>query len=133
MSGRSTTASRWSSEVRIGLTELEERLFAALMRVVEDGGLRTTLRVAGGWVRDKMLGVQEGDVDIDIALDDMLGREFAEKVNEWLARNHFERRGVGVIHRNPEQSKHLETARMKVSGVQTASSTSEIRQWSVLG
>ena len=36
-----------------------------------------TLRVAGGWVRDKLMGRQSDD--IDIAIDTMLGREFAEK------------------------------------------------------
>lgn len=46
-------------------------------------GLGTTLRCAGGWVRDKLMGRQS--LDIDIALDNMLGREFAERVNEHLA------------------------------------------------
>ena len=34
-------------------------------------------------MRDKLLGRQS--LDIDIALDDMLGREFAERVNVHLA------------------------------------------------
>ena len=38
------------------------------------------MRVAGGWVRDKLLG-KESD-DIDIALDDMLGEEFAKLLDE---------------------------------------------------
>lgn len=33
--------------------------------------LNTTFRVAGGWVRDKLL--QKESYDIDIALDDMTG------------------------------------------------------------
>jgi tRNA nucleotidyltransferase (CCA-adding enzyme) len=36
------------------------------------------LRVAGGWVRDKMMG-KESD-DIDIAMDNMHGEEMAEIV-----------------------------------------------------
>lgn len=39
--------------------------------------LPVTLRVAGGWVRDKLMG-RESD-DIDIALDTMLGKDFAAK------------------------------------------------------
>ena len=39
----------------------------------------TVLRVAGGWVRDKLMG-KESD-DIDIALDDMYGEEFAEMIS----------------------------------------------------
>jgi len=42
----------------------------------------TTLRVAGGWVRDKLLGKESHD--IDIALDDMMGKEFAEMINTHL-------------------------------------------------
>ena len=45
-------------------------------------GLSTTLRCAGGWVRDKLMG--RSSLDIDIALDDLLGREFADRVNEYL-------------------------------------------------
>lgn len=35
--------------------------------------------------------------DIDIALDDMLGREFCEKVNEYLSSAGEETHGIGVI------------------------------------
>ena len=44
---------------------------------MEDEQLGTTLRVAGGWVRDKVLGqwTPDGHVDIDIALDNMMGSE----------------------------------------------------------
>lgn len=45
-------------------------------------GLGTTLRCAGGWVRDKLMGRRS--LDIDIALDNLLGRVFAERVNEYL-------------------------------------------------
>ena len=57
-------------------TELEEQLFALLLQVVAHTKSGTTLRVAGGWVRDKLLG-RESD-DIDIALDNCSGQEFAE-------------------------------------------------------
>jgi len=40
------------------------------------------MRVAGGWVRDKLLG-KESD-DIDIALDDMMGSEMVKMVNAEL-------------------------------------------------
>lgn len=35
--------------------------------------------------------------DIDIALDDMLGREFCDKVNEYLSSKGEEIHGIGVI------------------------------------
>jgi tRNA nucleotidyltransferase/poly(A) polymerase len=44
--------------------------------VLEECKKKTILRVAGGWVRDKLIGKESND--IDIALDDMYGEEFAE-------------------------------------------------------
>ena len=76
-----------------------------------------TLRVAGGWVRDKILGRHMKNVDIDIALDTLLGREFAEIVNKWMAGQNMSTTSLGVIPKNPDQSKHLETATMRVLDV----------------
>lgn len=98
------------------LTDLEHEIFSTLMKATKAAQLETTLRCAGGWVRDKLLG--KSSDDIDIALDNMMGKEFAEKVNEYLASSGQETAGVGVIQCNPEQSKHLETARMKVTSQQ---------------
>ncbi|CAJ1967093.1 unnamed protein product [Cylindrotheca closterium] len=132
----------------IELTDEERQLFQLLRRARKETDLSTTLRVAGGWVRDKLLAtpeftrtqIREGrltskyvatsmgrqgtkvlasdegqkPVDIDIALDDMLGREFADRLNEYLAKVGEETHSVGVVLKNPEKSKHLETATMKV-------------------
>jgi len=99
----------------IELTELETQIFETLLMSTKKAGLDTTLRCAGGWVRDKLLG--KGSDDIDIALDNLMGRQFAEKVNEYLNAAGHETHSIGVIQCNPDQSKHLETARMKVCGV----------------
>jgi len=42
--------------------------------------LKTVLRVAGGWVRDKVLGKKSHD--IDIALDDMKGEQFVKMLKD---------------------------------------------------
>ncbi|KAK1275469.1 hypothetical protein QJS04_geneDACA001839 [Acorus gramineus] len=97
---------------KIELTEAEEKIFRRLLDVVRHFKLPTQLRVAGGWVRDKLLGKESKD--IDIALDDMLGREFCEKINQYLDFMGEETRDIGVIQCNPDQSKHLETATMPV-------------------
>jgi len=68
----------------IVLTPEEDELFATLRAVVTDAKLGTTVRVAGGWVRDKLLGVR-GKEDIDIALDNMKGSDFAASLNTWHA------------------------------------------------
>lgn len=140
----------------IRLTDEEKHLFNLLRHVREKTNLNTTLRVAGGWVRDKLLATPEfqtyhkvfdiggnrltskfqkpapslgrqgtkvlvssdessnSPVDIDIALDDMLGREFADHLNEYLTSQGEDTVSVGVVLKNPEKSKHLETATMKV-------------------
>ncbi|XP_047962414.1 tRNA nucleotidyltransferase cca2 [Salvia hispanica] len=100
---------------RIDLTPKEREIFDRLLQVLRHFKLQTQLRVAGGWVRDKLLG--KDCYDIDIALDDMLGREFCEKVNEYLSSEGVEIHGIGVIQCNPDQSKHLETARMRLFDV----------------
>mmetsp|Transcript_1069 Transcript_1069/g.3329 ORF Transcript_1069/g.3329 Transcript_1069/m.3329 type:complete len:526 (+) Transcript_1069:101-1678(+) len=107
-------------DVELELTDLERRLFNTLHDVVRKNKTRTTLRVAGGWVRDKILCVHSVDsksVDIDIALDNMFGYEFATLVNRWLEERGEEFHDFGVIHKNSEKSKHLETARVKVLGL----------------
>jgi len=144
----------------IQLTQEEEDLFELLTLVTSSLASTTTLRVAGGWVRDKLLATKpfarqglsadcgkngsvnrltskfaggskgrkgnaiintntlsDGQIqplDIDIALDDMLGREFADLLNDYLLQHGRERVSVGMVLKNPEKSKHLETATMKV-------------------
>lgn len=191
----------------ISLSSLERRIFDLLLAVVHDRNLGLTLRVAGGWVRDKLLlqtcvdstsvpplstdaassgkeeiedGVRKVDrsdsackddlakksfddfarngsanldqtgcerqlqicngamstaasrdsgrgrvddvncdvesVDIDIALDKMMGEQFACHVSKWLTANNHPPASYGVIASNPDQSKHLATARMKILG-----------------
>jgi len=56
----------------------------------------------------------KGPVDIDIALDKMMGLEFATMLNSFLRDKGEEELNVGVVGRNPEKSKHLETATMRV-------------------
>ena len=87
-------------------------------------GGQVEIRVAGGWVRDKILNLNSHDVDV--ALSSMSGVRFATIVQAYLA--HLERTGqipvpqkrhkIGVISANPSQSKHLETATMKIHGIE---------------
>ncbi|KAK9047205.1 hypothetical protein V6N11_053055 [Hibiscus sabdariffa] len=97
---------------QIQLTETEKKIFDRLLNTLRHFNLQTQLRVAGGWVRDKLLGKE--CYDIDIALDNMLGSEFVDKVQEYLSSTGEVAQGLAVIPSNPEQSKHLETARMRL-------------------
>ena len=67
---------------QVQLKDSEKELFRLLKNTLQHANLKTTLRCAGGWVRDKLLG--KDSVDIDIALDDMLGTQFAEHLNTYL-------------------------------------------------
>lgn len=96
-------------------TELEQRIFDRLLAVVDHYGLGTELRVAGGWVRDKLLG--EDSDDIDIALD-MTGQDFCRKVQDYSVLMGFEQKEAHVIESNPDKCKHLQTAKMKILGTQ---------------
>jgi len=111
----STDTMTLSTTTKIQLTNEEHKLFETLMEVTRRFKMATTVRVAGGWVRDKILGKESHD--IDIALDDMTGLQFAEKVNEHLTEMGVNTRRIGVIQANPEQSKHLETAACTVMGM----------------
>lgn len=79
-----------------------------------------TLRITGGWVRDKLLG--QGSHDLDIAINVMTGEQFATGLNEYL-QQHYAKYGakphnIHKIDKNPEKSKHLETATTKLFGVE---------------
>ncbi|KAF6232716.1 hypothetical protein HO173_009155 [Letharia columbiana] len=79
------------------------------------------LRFAGGWVRDKLLNLPSKD--IDVAISNMTGSEFGSLMKQYVelpeARHKYGNNILGrlaKIEANPEKSKHLETATMKVLG-----------------
>ncbi|KAJ8130569.1 hypothetical protein O1611_g3059 [Lasiodiplodia mahajangana] len=81
------------------------------------------LRWAGGWVRDKLLGIESHD--IDTAINNMTGEAFASKIcelcekPETVNKHSITRDDVGNLHkiaRNPDKSKHLETTTIKLFG-----------------
>lgn len=101
----------------ITLTGNENSLFAMLRVVVTDMGLGTTVRVAGGWVRDKLLYGASKD-DVDICLDNMTGEQFCYHMNEWSRSRGQQVHKFGVIQSNPAKSKHLATATLKLNGLE---------------
>ena len=95
------------------LNETEEECFSTILNILKKNNLTSTIcRVAGGWVRDKLLG-KESD-DIDIALSDMKGSKLASLINEELYPGKDK---VGIIQQNAEKGKHLETATIKVCNI----------------
>ncbi|KAK5624514.1 hypothetical protein RRF57_000230 [Xylaria bambusicola] len=81
------------------------------------------LRWAGGWVRDKLLGIESHD--IDTAVNTMTGEAFALKICELceqpeVAEKHrITGADIGSLYKiakNPDKSKHLETTTIKLFG-----------------
>lgn len=95
-------------------TDLEERIFRTLKAAAADMSTPVTLRCAGGWVRDKLLGLDTDSPDIDVALDTLTGAAFGQALQRHLQESCDEVSRSVVIESNPEQSKHLETARIRV-------------------
>lgn len=86
------------------------------------------LRFTGGWVRDKLLGVQSHD--IDVALSSMTGWQFGLALQTFMERNgakyeeeaakqgfKAEIKNLHKIAANPEKSKHLETITTRMFGI----------------
>ena len=68
----------------ISLSREEQELFDLILSVRNQYSPRTTIRVAGGWVRDKLLQIPSATTtsarDIDFVLDNISGREFCQWV-----------------------------------------------------
>ena len=119
----------------IALTKRESTLVHLLLDVSEhigqtDGLARPELRFAGGWVRDKLLGLSS--TDIDVAIDTMTGSNFGTLMKEYLEQPEAHSRwlkeylaqqeadskcilgALAKIEPYPEKSKHLETVTTKI-------------------
>ncbi|KAF5377152.1 hypothetical protein D9615_006354 [Tricholomella constricta] len=107
------------TEMKIELTDAENKICELLddctKSLKEKQGIVTSCRIAGGWVRDKLLGSASND--IDIALSDMMGLEFAEHLAKFAHSKGIETGTITKIAQNPDQSKHLETATFRFLGL----------------
>lgn len=99
---------------RVVLTPTEEKIVNVLLECVHFEGLQVCLRFAGGWVRDKLLGIHS--FDIDISIDTMMGEDFASVLGRFLKAKGYPVSSIGVVAARPEQSKHLQTAMLTLFG-----------------
>ncbi|OAA46265.1 Poly A polymerase, head domain protein [Metarhizium rileyi] len=103
------------------------RLLLDVSRSINDSKLTTQpviIRWAGGWVRDKLLGIESHD--IDVAINAMTGVDFAQRMCDFCSTEEaieihaIKPDGIGNLHniyRNPDKSKHLETAVVRIFGL----------------
>ena len=130
-------------KMNVQLTAEEDELCTLLDQCTramkEAEGIETTCRIAGGWVRDKvcasclsritvsiiaiwsvlsqLLGSECND--IDIALENMMGVPFAERFVDFCrTTKDLPVKHIAKIESNPDQSKHLETARTTILGIE---------------
>lgn len=103
--------------LQIVLSDKERKLIGLLRKFVHDTNTDCTLRIAGGWVRDKLLGLPSDD--LDVAIDKMTGVQLATRLQSYIISNQLADHGhtVAVIQTNPDKSKHLETATTKIFGM----------------
>lgn len=127
---------RWITETNPSVeVDGEARAFAALQKPgLGAPGLGCEARIAGGWVRDKLL--QQESHDLDVSLSTLTGYTFALFLRAYLDTDAFRTSSlaselaelagdsqvamsqIGKIAANPEQSKNLETATARVFGLE---------------
>ncbi|GMF27097.1 unnamed protein product [Phytophthora lilii] len=108
------SARRDLSPNAIALTPAEDSLFSFLEYIQTLYTPSTQLRVAGGWVRDKLRGAESED--IDIALDNLMGAKFARYITKFQRERKLPPSSVGVVKANSDKSKHLEVATVTIEG-----------------
>ena len=112
---------------RIVLTREEQEIFHLISMVRNLYTPTTTIRVAGGWVRDKLLQIPSKD--LDFVLDNVSGKEFCELLEQHLLllRQFQENEqeisfstassSKSTVSDNTIASSHLQTANVRVNGL----------------
>lgn len=99
----------------IAISPQHSTVFSVLLNANAEMGTHSILRVAGGWVRDTLLGLHSNDIDIALETEEgfpmVSGEHFAREVAKFQATStQSKERTVSVIRVNPALSKHIETA-----------------------
>ena len=98
MASLATTSAPTMLANPFALSPLETHLFQFLLKATPS---TCTPRVAGGWVRDKLLG--QASHDIDIALDVFTGEEYAELILKHIVDNDLD------VNRDPNDASNADS------------------------
>lgn len=93
------------------LTEKEVSVFEKIKAAGSCFDPQVICRVAGGWVRDKLLGKQSDD--IDICIEGCTSDDFGQKLSQQFPENTTK---IIVMQENPKQSKFMKTVRVCIFG-----------------
>ncbi|EPY50617.1 ATP(CTP) tRNA nucleotidyltransferase [Schizosaccharomyces cryophilus OY26] len=111
---------------KIILNDVEKKVVQLLKKTADfiENGHNTNapieVRLAGGWVRDKLLGLSSDD--LDVTLNKINGIDFAKAILEYVNKLDPKaavpyKKSIGKLTVNPDQSKHLETATLSLYGL----------------
>jgi len=103
----------FTKDSKIHLSEKEEEiinLVCKIPKLINRDDI--IIRIAGGWVRDKLLNINKSKTiyDIDFALENISGEEFVKVLSQYIGGRAF------LTKINPSKSKHLETACLELDG-----------------
>ncbi|WWC61070.1 uncharacterized protein I303_103648 [Kwoniella dejecticola CBS 10117] len=101
---------------KVHLNEVETRFVGLLDDFAGKLSPPVECRIAGGWVRDKLLSLPSHDLDIALSIPS--GHSFAVEFVNYLKTKDITTGSVGKVAANPEQSKHLETGTTRILGLE---------------
>lgn len=111
-SSTAATSPLYAPPGSIHLNDKEEKFVQLLDQFARSLQPPIECRIAGGWVRDKLLDLPSHD--LDVALSTTSGYQFAVDFAHFLHAHNVTTGSVGRVAANPEQSKHLETGTTRV-------------------
>ena len=95
------------------LNEKEKQIFSIILDIMKKNKLTSTVcRVAGGWVRDKLIGKESDDIDISVSYTPAW--KLVLLINKELYPNKFK---MGIIPKNPEKGKNVEVATTNICNI----------------
>jgi tRNA nucleotidyltransferase/poly(A) polymerase len=106
------------ADISLPLDGTEERIFAFIRQAIGVMPKAPVARVAGGWVRDKLLG--KPSKDIDITVEGTTGTEFANSLRRYAIETQGQNQKivsrVKDTEARPEQIKNLAVAFLRIFG-----------------
>lgn len=97
-------------EEKISLTEPEKLICSYLVDVCNTFDHQVVARMAGGWVRDKL--IKKESCDYDVTIEGCHGADFASALCNYLQSKSIDFKVI----QNPEQSKHLSSSKVCLFG-----------------